>query len=156
MYGKMVVLRFWCLLPKPLPTPLQEIKEIRFVIGVDICKTFLCVMRLVRIWEGSGTTLRECEQIGGDCHGKGPYLDNPWSITHVGSLSKNGTSCNKALLLLGSATLKITPYVDTSMRALHNSYSLKEGGFFFSSKALGLVFSATYPWGSFAPSALPR
>jgi len=41
------------------------------------------------------------------------------------------------------------------VRALHNSYSLKEDGLFFSSKALGLVFSATYLWGSFAPSALP-
>jgi len=42
------------------------------------------------------------------------------------------------------------------MRALHNSYFLNEGGLFFSSKAPGLVFSATYLWGSFAPSALPR
>jgi len=38
---------------------------------------------------------------------------------------------------------------------LHNSYFLKEDGLFFSSKALGLVFSAAYLWGSFAPSALP-
>jgi len=36
------------------------------------------------------------------------------------------------------------------LRALHNSYFLKEGGLFFSSKALGLVFSATYLRGSFA------
>jgi len=41
------------------------------------------------------------------------------------------------------------------MRALYNSYFIKEDRLFFSSKALlGLVFSATYPWGSFAPSAL--
>ena len=33
-------------------------------------------------------------------------------------------------------------------RALHNSYFLKEDGLFFSSKALGLVFSATYLRGS--------
>jgi hypothetical protein len=43
-----------------------------------------------------------------------------------------------------------------NMRALHNSYFLKEDGLFFSSKALGLVFSATYLRGNFAPSALPR
>jgi len=42
------------------------------------------------------------------------------------------------------------------LRALHNSYFLKEDGLFFSSKAPGLVFSATYLRGSFAPSALPR
>jgi hypothetical protein len=36
------------------------------------------------------------------------------------------------------------------LRALHNSYFHKEGGLFLSSKALGLVFSATYLWGSFA------
>jgi len=35
-------------------------------------------------------------------------------------------------------------------RALHNLYFLKEGGLFFSSKAPGLAFSATYLWGSFA------
>jgi len=38
---------------------------------------------------------------------------------------------------------------------LHNSYFLTEAGLFFSSEALGLVFSATYLWGSFTPSALP-
>jgi hypothetical protein len=38
---------------------------------------------------------------------------------------------------------------------LHNSYFLKEDGLFFSSKAIGLVFSATYLRGSFAPSAGP-
>ena len=92
MYGKMVVLRFWCLLPEPLPPPLQEIKEIRLVIGVDISKTFFRVMRLFRIWEGSGATLRECKQIRGNCHGKAPYLYNPWSVTHVGSLLKNSNS----------------------------------------------------------------
>jgi len=31
----------------------------------------------------------------------------------------------------------------------------KDDGLFFSSKALGLVFSATYLRGSFAPSAFP-
>ena len=41
------------------------------------------------------------------------------------------------------------------MRALHNLYFLTQGGLFFSSKALGLAFSATYLWGSFAPSAFP-
>jgi len=101
----MVVLRFWCLLPEPLPPPLQEIKEIRLVVGVDICKTFLRVMQLVRVWEGSGTTLGECQQIRGNCHGKAPCLDNPWSIKHVESLSKNGTSyvwSDEAFLILGS------------------------------------------------------
>jgi len=34
---------------------------------------------------------------------------------------------------------------------LHNSFFLKEDGLFFSSKAPGLVFSATYLRGSFAP-----
>jgi len=38
---------------------------------------------------------------------------------------------------------------------LHNPYFLKEDGLFFTSKALGLVFSATYLRGSFTPSALP-
>jgi hypothetical protein len=38
------------------------------------------------------------------------------------------------------------------MKALHNSYFLKEDGLFFSSKALGLVFSAMYLRGSFALS----
>jgi hypothetical protein len=33
---------------------------------------------------------------------------------------------------------------------LHNPYFLKEDGLFFSSEALGLVFSATYLWGSLA------
>jgi hypothetical protein len=41
------------------------------------------------------------------------------------------------------------------MRALHNVYFLKEDGLFFSSKALGLVFSATYLRGSFALFPLP-
>jgi len=36
------------------------------------------------------------------------------------------------------------------LRSLHNSSFLKEDGLFFSSKALGLVFSATYLRGSFA------
>jgi len=36
------------------------------------------------------------------------------------------------------------------LRALHSSYFLKEDGLFFSSKAPGLVFSATYLWESFA------
>jgi len=35
--------------------------------------------------------------------------------------------------------------------ALHNLYFLKEGGLFFSSEALGLVFSAMYLWGSLTP-----
>jgi len=42
------------------------------------------------------------------------------------------------------------------LRPLHTSYFLNAGGLFFSSKAPGLVFSATYLRGSFAPSALPR
>ena len=42
------------------------------------------------------------------------------------------------------------------MRFLHNTYFLHEDRFFFSSKALGLVFSTTYLRGSFAPSALPQ
>jgi len=33
---------------------------------------------------------------------------------------------------------------------------LRVMGLFFRSKAPGLVFSVTYPWGSFAPSAFPR
>jgi len=32
--------------------------------------------------------------------------------------------------------------LDDTLRALHNSYFLKEDGLFFSSEALGLVFSA--------------
>jgi len=40
--------------------------------------------------------------------------------------------------------------LDYILRALHNSYFLKEDGLFFSSKAPGLVFSATYLRGSFA------
>jgi len=42
------------------------------------------------------------------------------------------------------------------IRALYNSYFLNEDRLFFSSKALGLVFSTTYLRGSFAPSALPQ
>jgi len=42
------------------------------------------------------------------------------------------------------------------MRALQNSYFPKEGRHFFSCSAPGLVFSAIYPWRSFASSALPR
>jgi hypothetical protein len=38
---------------------------------------------------------------------------------------------------------------------LRNPYLSKDDGLFFSSKAPGLVFSATYPRGSFAPSAFP-
>ena len=41
------------------------------------------------------------------------------------------------------------------MRSLHNSYFFTEAGLFFSSEALGLVFSATYLWGRLTPSALP-
>jgi len=37
----------------------------------------------------------------------------------------------------------------------HSSYFLTEAGLFFSSEALGLVFSATYLWGSFALFPLP-
>jgi len=44
---------------------------------------------------------------------------------------------------------------DLGTRSLHNLYDFKKDGLFFSSKALGLVFSATYLRGSFAPSALP-
>jgi len=57
-----------------------------------------------------------------------------------------GSSCNGFLEITGKEAL---------IETLHNSYFLKEGGLFFSSKALGLVFSATYLWGSFTPSALP-
>jgi hypothetical protein len=51
------------------------------------------------------------------------------------------------------------------LRLYMTPIDLKAMGFFFSSlqdgvgpeaKALGLVFSETYPWGSFALSALPR
>jgi hypothetical protein len=42
------------------------------------------------------------------------------------------------------------------MRPLHSSYFFTEAGLFFSSEALGLVFSAMYLRGSFAPSAFPR
>ena len=37
------------------------------------------------------------------------------------------------------------------MRALHNSYFLKEDGLFFSSKALGLVFLCDLSMGEFCP-----
>jgi hypothetical protein len=49
-----------------------------------------------------------------------------------------------------SRPTKLRPALSTTVRALHNSYFLKEDGLFFSSKALGLVFSATYLRGSFA------
>jgi len=42
------------------------------------------------------------------------------------------------------------------LKSLFNLYSLGEGALFFSSEAPGLVFSATYLRGIFAPSAFPR
>jgi hypothetical protein len=61
---------------------------------------------------------------------------------------------------------KIPPCHEPYRRALHNLYFLKEGGLFFSSlpgrrpygpeaEAFGLVFSATYLWGSFTLFPLP-
>jgi hypothetical protein len=60
--------------------------------------------------------------------------------------SKSDYQSHPVILLIFSLLHSIN-----SMRALHNSYFLKEDGLFFSSKAIGLVFSATYLRGSFAP-----
>jgi len=51
-------------------------------------------------------------------------------------------------ILLFFSIISAAFYMLDFMRALHNLYFLKEGGLFFSSEALGLVFSATYLWGS--------
>jgi len=68
---------------------------------------------------------------------QGQYIDPAFFVNVLISLVSKEMDRKKLILFY-------------KVRALHNLYFLKEDGLFFSSEALGLVFSATYLWGSFA------
>jgi hypothetical protein len=72
------------------------------------------------------------------------FLDLPDSkLYHFIHNEKNALTCNK-LQYTQNKRYKNFAQPDNLCNAI------KEYGLFFSSKALGLIFSATYPWGSFA------